>query len=256
MSCNRYRDAIHELVDGTLGPVRRAELQTHLDVCPECVALVADLQKIRDAAATLDPVQPRDHVWMQIAGRLRQEGRVTVAAPSRHRHLAVFAMAAALVLAIAGSLYVLRLTDTPPPTNTATTENPGATTPVSNDATARGNAVSSDAVQSITDDLAAADQHYQSAISKLQDIAKASGGSLDPDTAAVIDENHKIIDQAIAESRNALQSAPQSAPAQHSLFEALSQKVTLLQSTIALMNEMRKGNSAGAAQLVDRAKKS
>ena len=256
MSCNRYRDAIHELVDGTLGPVRKAELQTHLDVCPECVSLVADLQKIRAAAAALDPVQPRDHVWMQIAGRLRQEGRVAAAAPDRHRRLAVFAMAAALVLAIAGSLYVLRLADATAPAGTASTGNTGATVAVSNDPAAGGNAVSSDAVQSITDDLAAADQHYQSAISKLQDIARASGGSLDAETAAMIDENHKVIDRAIAESRSALQSAPQSAPAQNSLFEALSQKVTLLQSTIALMNEMRKGNSAGAAQLVDRGKKS
>ena len=259
MSCNRYRDAIHELVDGTLGPVRRAELQTHLDVCPECVALVADLQKIRDAAATLDVVEPRDHVWMQIAGRLRQEGRIAAAAPARHRYVAVFAMAAALVLAIAGSLYVLRVADTPAPSSVATVGDPaalGQPTPVADDTTARGNAVSPDAVQSITDDLAAADQHYQSAITKLQDIAKASGGSIDPETAAVIEENHKVIDRAIAESRTALQSQPQSAPAQSSLFEALSQKVTLLQSTIALMNEMRKGNSAGAAQLVDRAKKS
>ncbi|MBA3640441.1 MAG: anti-sigma factor [Acidobacteriota bacterium] len=246
MSCNRYRDAIHELVDGTLGPVRRAELQTHLDVCPDCVALVADLQKIRDAAATLDPVQPRDHVWMQIAGRLRQEGRVTATAPARHHHLALLAMAAALVLAIAGSLYVLRLTDAPANTDIAT--NTGATIPTKNDTTARGNAVSSDVVQGIADELAAADQHYQSALSKLKD--------LHPETAAVIAENHEIIDRAIAESRTALQSEPQSAPAQHSLFQALSQKVTLLQSTIALMNEMRKGNSAGAAQLVDRAKKS
>lgn len=255
MTCNRYRDAIHELVDGTLGPVRRAELQTHLDVCPECVALIADLLKIRDAAAMLDPVQPRDHVWMQIAGRLRQEGRVTVATPPR-RHLAVLAMAAALVMAIAGSLYVLRLTDAPLPASTTASGETAGAVPVSNDTTGRGNAVSPDAVQSITDDLAAADQHYQSAISKLQEIAKASGGSLDPETAAVIEENHKVIDRAITESRNALQSEPQSAPAQNSLFEALSQKVTLLQSTISLMNEMRKGNSAGAAQLVDRAKKS
>jgi hypothetical protein len=253
MSCNRYRDAIHELVDGTLGPVRRAELQTHLDVCPECVALVDDLQKIRDAAATLEPVQPRDHVWMQIAGRLRQDGRVQATAPVRQRGLAMFAMAAALMLAIAASLYMVRRTDAP----ASQTANPAtATIPVSNDTTARGNAASSDAVQSITDDLTAAEQHYQSAIAKLQEVAKAEGGSIDPETAAVIEENHKVIDQAIVDSRTALKSEPQSAPAQHSLFEALSQKVALLQSTIALMNEMRKGNSAGAAQLVDRAKKS
>jgi hypothetical protein len=143
--------------------------------------------------------------------------------------------------------------DVPAPTTAADS---GATIPVVDDTTARGNAATSEAVQSITDDLTAAEQHYQSAIAKLQEVAKATGGSLDAETAGVIDENHKVIDQAIAESRTALKSEPQSAPAQHSLFEALSQKVTLLQSTIALMNEMRKGNSAGAAQLVDRAKKS
>jgi len=253
MSCNRYLDAIHELVDGTLGPVRRAELQTHLDVCPDCVALVADLQKIRDAAAALNPVQPRNHVWMQIAGRLRQEGRVTVTARAPDRHMAVLAMAAALVMAIAGSLYVLRFAAGPAPATTATTP---STVPGASDITARGNAAATDAVQSITDDLVAAEQHYQSAIAKLQEVAKASGGSLDPETAAVLDENHKVIDQAIAESRTALKSEPQSVPAQHSLFEALSQKVTLLQNTIGLMNEMRKGNSAGAARLVDSVKKS
>jgi hypothetical protein len=36
----------------------------------------------------------------------------------------------------------------------------------------------------------------------------------------------------------------------------LKRKVTLLQDTIALMNEMRKGNAAGAAQLADPLNKS
>lgn len=253
MSCDRYQDTLHEHVDRTLGPVRRAELQTHLDICPACVALVADLHKIRDAAASLEPVQPRDHVWMQIAGRLRQEGRISETAPARQRHLAVVAMAAALVMAIAGSLYVLKTTETP---RTPSTGSASTIIPVSNDPAARGNAATADAVQSITDDLTLAEQHYQSAIAKLQDVAKAAGGAIDPETAAVIDESHQVIDQAIAESRTALKTEPQSSPAQHSLFEALSQKVTLLQNTIALMNEMRKGNSAGAAQIVDGAKKS
>jgi hypothetical protein len=70
----------------------------------------------------------------------------------------------------------------------------------------------------------------------------------------VLEKNPPVIDQAIAESRSALQSEPQSAPARDSLFEALRQKVNLLQDTIALMNEMRKGNSAGAAQIVDGSK--
>jgi anti-sigma factor RsiW len=246
MSCNRYRDTIQELADGTLGPVRRAELQTHLDVCDDCRALVADLRKIRDIAARLEPARPPDHVWMQIAGRLRQEGRITGSSLARPRYMGMLAIAATLMLAVAGSLYVLRsdrVSSRPAASSTAGT-------PV------QGNAASADAVQSITDDLRVAEQHYQSAIAKLQEVAKIDDGAIDPDTAAVLERNLQVIDQAIAESRTALKSEPQSAPARDSLFEALRQKVTLLQSTIALMNEMRKGNSAGAAQLVDGVKKS
>lgn len=246
MSCNRYQDAIHELVDGTLGAVRRAELQTHLDVCDACRALAADLRRIREVAGALKPVQPRDHVWMQIAGRLRQEGRVTGAVPTRPRHLAVLAIAATLTLAVGGSLYVLRTADTSAPASSGATA--AADRP--------GNAASSNAVQSITNDLTVAEQHYQSAIAKLQEVAKSGDGAIDPETAAVLERNLQVIDQAIAESRTALKTEPQSAPARDSLFEALRQKVTLLQSTIALMNEMRKGNSAGAAQLVDGVNKS
>ena len=60
----------------------------------------------------------------------------------------------------------------------------------------------------------------------------------------------QVIDQAIAESRAALKAEPQSTPARNHLFEALRQKVLVLQETVALMNEMRRGNSAGAAQII------
>ena len=50
MYCKQYRDVIQELVDGTLGPVRRAELQTHLDQCDACTALASDLRKTGEGA--------------------------------------------------------------------------------------------------------------------------------------------------------------------------------------------------------------
>ena len=121
---------------------------------------------------------------------------------------------------------------------------------------ARGNAAVSDPVQSIADDLQTAERAYQSAILKLEQVAKSNDGTIDPQTAAVLEKNLQVIDQAIAESRAALKSEPQSAPARDSLFEALRQKVTLLQDTIALMNEMRKGNAAGAAQILQGGNKS
>lgn len=240
MSCTHYQGAIQEMADGTLGPVRRAELQTHLDHCEACRSLRADLQKIRDAAATLDHPSPPDHVWLQIAGRLRQEGRVTSVAPQR-RHYALLALAAGLLLSVGASLWVLL------PRNQ--TDPSALRVPLV--AGAGGNAEGADSVEGISDDLKVAEQHYQSAIAKLEKAAQGTDGPIDPETAAVLRKNLVAIDEAIAESRAALQTEPQSQPARDSLFDSLRRKVTLLQDTIALMNEMRKGNSAGAAQIVD-----
>lgn len=88
------------------------------------------------------------------------------------------------------------------------------------------------------------------------DQAGSDQNAIDPQTAAMLQKNLKVIDQAIAESRAALRSEPESAPARDSLFDALKRKLVLLQDTIALMNEMRKGNAAGAAHIVDSSNKS
>jgi hypothetical protein len=252
MRCSDYTEALRDLADGTLGPVRRAELQTHLDGCDDCRALAADLQKIRAAARTLDPMVPPDHVWMQIAGRLRQEGRVVETQPATRRSFALLALAATLLLAVGASLYVLYPRDAAPVQSAAA---PGADASGPQQAAPRGgNATGADAVQSIADDFAEAERHYQSAITKLEQAAKSDDDAIDGETAAILTKNLQVIDQAIAESRAALNDEPESAPARNSLFEALRRKVTLLQDTVALMNEMRKGNSAGAAQIVGSSK--
>jgi hypothetical protein len=129
-----------------------------------------------------------------------------------------------------------------------------------------GNPSGDDTVQSVESEFRLAEQHYQNAIGKLEQAARlgapeiaglsADDQTIDPQTAAMLQKNLQVIDQAIAESRAALRSEPQSAPARDSLFDALKRKVALLQDTIALMNEMRKGNSAGAAQILDGANKS
>jgi hypothetical protein len=59
-----------------------------------------------------------------------------------------------------------------------------------------------------------------------------------------------VIDQAISESRAALRAQPASTNAQEGLFDALRSKVALLQQTVELINEMRKGNQAEAGRRV------
>jgi hypothetical protein len=245
MACERYANAIQELADGTLGPIRRAELEIHLDECDACRRLVDDLLRIRTLASSLDRPSPPDRVWLQIAGRLRQDGRVT-AMPSRSIattwRVAPLAIAASLLLILGAAVYELY-----PRGGTDTAH----VTPRTG-----SNAPQTDAVQGVEEEFRLAEQHYQNAIARLEEAAKTDDDTIDAQTAAMLQKNLQVIDQAIAESRAALRNEPQSIPARDSLFDALKRKVVLLQDTIALMNQMRKGDAAGAAQIVDTANKS
>jgi hypothetical protein len=234
-------NSIQELVDGTIGSIRRAELEMHLDACAGCRALLTDLQRIHDAAAALPALDAPDRAWLQIAGRLRQEGRIREGAPpavARPRYLGWLASAAAVMLA-AGAYFVVanRTAEAPAPLV--------ATAPAGGETPARS-------VESVQNEVEAAQQQFEKAIAELEKVAKANRDALDPGTSATIEKNLGIIDQAIADNRAAVRSEPTSVAARETLFEVLRQKVTLLQDTISLINEMRKGNNAAAAQLVNK----
>ena len=247
MNCERHRQAIQELVDGSLGAIRRAELEQHLSECEACRTFAADMRRIRDLAGSLDRLAPPDGLWLQVAGRLRQEGRVQAAPPvvrpaSHSRRYSMLAIAASLLLAVGASLiYLFPMFETRNSRNAANQTGGEATT---------------ETVKSVEDDFRLAEQHLQSGIAKLQEAARTNDSTIDPQTAATLKKNLDVIDQAIAESRAALNSEPQSTVARDSLFQALRRKVDLLQDTIALMNEMRKGDAAGAASIVDPLNKS
>jgi len=104
--------------------------------------------------------------------------------------------------------------------------------------------------------LRIADANYQQAITGLEKIVATEQTALDPAVAATLQRNLGIIDQAIRESRAAITSQPTSQIAQTSLFDALRQKVALLEDTVALINVMRRGDQAGAAKLIGSLSKS
>jgi hypothetical protein len=244
MTCEQNLVWIQEKVDGTIGSIRRAQLDLHLNECAGCRALLADLQRIHDTAADLPALAPPDRAWLQIAGRLRQEGRIRedAAAPrpgGRGGYAAWLAVAAALVIA-AGSAALLLMprADPAPPTQIAST----APAPAANDTP------TIDAVNAVED----AQAKFEKAIADLEKVAKANQQALDPGTSATIEKNLGILDQAIADNRAAVRSEPTSVAARETLFDALRQKVSLLQDTISVINEMRKGNNAAAAQLVNK----
>ena len=241
MACERYLNALNDLVDGTLGPLRRAELELHLEGCDDCRALLADLREIARASAALPRLEPPAPAWTQIADRLYQEGRVTTgpAVSSRRRNMTMLALAAALVLAVGASLFVLgRPGGQPaaPPAQQAAA-----------DPAAAGNAAGDDPVQSVATELALTERHFQNVIER----ATTGDSAVNPQTAAVLRKNLIVVNEAINESRKALEADPESARARDSLYEVLRQKIQFLQDTIALMNEMRQGDAAGAAEIVE-----
>jgi hypothetical protein len=242
MACESRIERIQELIDGSLGAIRRAELEQHLAQCSACAALKEDLERIRDAAAGLPVLPPPDGAWLQIAGRLRQEGRVRpAAAPAARRHsYAWLAIAATLVLAAGLSIAVLLRTP------------PAAPGPAAGGTGDQGTAASGASIEAVQNEIDAAQEQFERAIVKMDDLRKQNMGALDPQTSAVIEKNLGIIDRAIAENRAAVKAEPGSVTARETLFEALRQKVSLLQDTMSLINEMRQGNNAAAAQLVNK----
>ncbi len=249
MTCERYQEAIGDLVDGALGDeARRIEVEKHLRECAACRALLSDLRQIRAAAAHLPVQAPPERVWTQIAARLpldarpprRQLFRLSFGMPRLR-----FAFAGIGVVALAAVLLVVAL----PRVRPAGTRQTASTSGAAKSATA---AQPSDAelVQSVESELRLAEQHYEKAITGLEQIANAGQGTLDPQLAGTLRKNLGVIDQAIHDSRVALQSQPTNELAQESLFEAFRRKVALLQDTVSLINEMRKGNQAGAAKIV------
>jgi len=217
-------------VDGELDAAERAEISAHLEACDACRGAARDLERVRSAARSLGPMTPPDHVWLEVAGQIHlATGRKTdrADAPRRAALRQWIGLAAALLIVTLGAYFFLRVTPAP-----ATVSNVKADDPV----------------QAIAEDLALATQHYEKAISQLDDLAKSSGGALDPAVAQVLQQNLAAVDKAIDESRGAVKTSPDSVTARESLIEALRRKVDVLQATVSLMNEIRKGDQAGAAQ--------
>jgi anti-sigma factor RsiW len=231
-TCHDIEPLLSELVDGALTPDEQRRVEAHLDTCAACRRIRRDLERVRRAARALAPVPPPDHVWLEVAGQVHpasgSRARRPTSAESRVAIRQWIGIAAMLMLVTAGAYFVMRAPEAPIP--------------------AGGNASGAGSVQAVTDEMGRAVQDYQNAIQKLETLVKEGSGSFDPALAATLQRNIQTMDGVIAESQTALGQTPQSAPARESLFEALKTKVGVLQATLNLMNEMRKGDQAAAAE--------
>lgn len=230
MTCEEVRPRISPLIDGDLSAPDTLTVLHHLARCEACTGFRQDLDRLREASAALGPIEPPGHVWLQVAGQTRLSQPVSGTMQRPTSHGSAFAqwlgIAAALVIVTIGTYFVGTTSSSPPPSNAPATAS----------------------VETVAEELNLAMQHFERAIDELETLAQSGSSSLDPAMATVLKENISTIDTAIAESRTALLQNPGNGPARDSLFEALRRKVVVLQATVNLMNEMRKGNQAGAIE--------
>ena len=227
MNCSHCQPLLSASIDDTMRVDERAAVEGHLRDCMACRALLEDLVAVRAVAQSLEPLTPPGQVWHRLAAAV-------VAEPRRGgfqvgwfgwRPLTALAMAAVIATGLWRVAALLEPAAVPRSTSQSAAAAPG-------------------------DVNADAEADYTVAIARLEEVTAVDRGALDSETAGAFSAGLTVIDQAITESRAALQSEPESEPAHESLFEALRRKVALLQEMLALINEMRKGNQEGAARVL------
>jgi anti-sigma factor RsiW len=228
--------AINDYVDGTSDPFERSAVDGHLASCAACRRLVEDLRELKSATAALDLREPPVRAWGRIERAIRLEQENNASGASRFKGSTLpYWLAAAAVLLLAA---VIGLRFMPERGRGGVDEG------------SEMSASARQAAEAIESELRLAESHYENAIKGLEAAAQSDQDALDPRTAATLQKNLAVIDQAISESRAAMRAQPASEPAKQSLIENFKTKIALLQDTVALINEMRKGNEAGAARIV------
>lgn len=232
MSEDRYKDWLGDYVDGTLGDSECRLLETHLAGCEPCRTMAEDLRRVKEAARALPRLTPPDNVWRRIEVSLRAQEAGS--SPPRFRLLSSPMAIAASVLILIGTIGLFMWWNQFPP-RTMEDTNPA------------------ELANYVVNELELAERHYVNAITGLEQIVQKENQeqTLDPQVMAILNDNLELIEQAIGESRAAAQEDPESIVARESLLGALRNKLTLLQNTIMLINEVRQGRGESAHDLLN-----
>jgi Putative zinc-finger len=214
-------DQLSDYLDGELTAGEAAAVEAHLRECAACNAVLNDLKRIVAQAQHLEPRPPLADLWAGIERRIE---RVT---PPRRVSFTLpqLAAAAALLIAVSAGTAIKFAAPAMP-----------ASVPVeqtAKDEPAQAEAAESIATIAVTP-VGFSDAQYDAAVADLEKAVKAGRGRLDKSTIEVVEHNLQIIDQAIAQAREALAGDPANSYLSGHLVEARRRKLDLLRRAAAL----------------------
>ena len=211
-----WPDQLSAYVDDELSADERLALESHLAECATCRASLAEVRQVVERAGELSDRVPDRDLWPAIASRLEQPGAVVDIAARRavprRVSFSVPQLVAAAVVLMAVSAGAVWLTMT-------SSSTPGES------------GVSSGGPTMVT---AVAAPEYDAAVAALEQELAARRSSLDSATVAVLEENLRIIDEAIEEARAALERDPGNTYLNQHLAQTMWGKVRLLRRATGL----------------------
>ena len=263
LDCASVDERLADYLEGDLDFAARREVEAHVASCARCAALLHDLERIRAGAAELPELTPSTDLWAGISRRIDAPvlpfARPTPnVVPGRRNFdwIKRAAVAAALVAVTAGVTYTLTVAhgirEAARTVATNRQASPDSSVSPANE-TVQPNALAATAGAPATTDSssprgtepaspltqlknASTSETYSREIDRLRTIFARNRSQLDPRTAAIIEANLKVIDDAIAQSKAALAQDPASRFLNSQLNSALGKKLELLQTAALLPN--------------------
>ena len=263
LDCASVDERLADYLEGDLDFAARREVEAHAASCARCAALLRDLEHIRASAAELPELTPSTDLWAGISRRIDApvlpltRPMPNVAAVRRNFDwMKRAAVAAALVAVTAGVTYTLTVAhgirEAARTVATNRQASPDSSVSPANE-TVQPNALAATAGAPATTDSssprgtepaspltqlknASTSETYSREIDRLRTIFARNRSQLDPRTAAIIEANLKVIDDAIAQSKAALAQDPASRFLNSQLNSALGKKLELLQTAALLPN--------------------
>lgn len=204
MTCQELRARADAYARGALDATGAAAFEAHLATCSACEAALLDLADVPPGVATLSrSIEPAADLWPAIRERVTA-GR----GPRRRIAVPRWALAAAAVVLIALSSGVTAML--------LTSNEPGTVA---------------------TGSISALEAEYSTVSEDLTGALEQARTRLSPETMATIERNLRIIDAALAETRQALARDPGNDALGRMVVAAWRQKVDLLRRATALGTE-------------------
>lgn len=191
MTHTEWTDQFSAYLDDELPAAGRAALEDHLATCVACRAVLDELRAVVAWAPGYAGQDPSRDLWPSVSAAI--ERRRVVAFPARLAQrfsLAQVAAAAAVVAVLSGGGVWMAM-------------RPGAEAPVMAVEPAVPSAGELAFQTAVFDD-----PQYDEAVSELEAVLQAGREVLDSSTVRVIEENLRVIDEAIAEARAAIEADP------------------------------------------------